>query len=56
MISLVLWTTIVFFITRVKFKKEIIILEDALLEKTNKLNQIEKSKYGLVDDNQVVIK
>jgi hypothetical protein len=56
MISLVLWTTIVFFITRVKFKKEIRILEDALLEKTNKLNQIEKSKYGLVDDNQVRIK
>ena len=56
MISLVLWTTIVFFITRVKFKKEILILEDALLEKTNKLNQIEKSKYGLVDDNQVRIK
>ena len=49
------WTVIVMSITRAKFKKDIRVLEDALLEKTNKLNQIEKGKYGLVDEDKVDI-
>jgi hypothetical protein len=32
-----------------------VVLEDALIEKTNKLNQIEKSKYGLVDEDEVTV-
>lgn len=48
-----LWTLIVVLLTRVKLKKDILILEDALLEKTNKLNQIEKGKYGLVEEDKV---
>lgn len=48
-----IWTLIVIVLTRVKFKKDIIVLEDALLEKTNKLNQIEKGKYGLVEEDEI---
>lgn len=48
-----IWTVIVVLLTRSKFKKDILVLEDALLEKTNKLNQIEKGKYGLVDEDKV---
>jgi len=48
-----IWTAIVVLLTRSKFKKDILVLEDALLEKTNKLNQIEKGKYGLVDEDKV---
>lgn len=47
------WTVVVVFLTRSKFKKDIRVLEDALLEKTNKLNQIEKGKYGLVEEDKV---
>jgi hypothetical protein len=42
-------------IVKARFKKDIVVLEDALLEKTNKLNQIEKSKYGLVDEDEVTV-
>lgn len=51
----VVWTVIVIVFTRTKFKKDIRVLEDALLEKTNKLNQMEKGKYGLVDEDKVDI-
>ena len=44
---------IVILITKAKLKKDMRVLEDALLEKTNKLNQIEKSRYGLVDEDKV---
>ena len=54
-VSIGLWTVIVISITKAKFKKDMRVLEDALLEKTNKLNQIEKSKYGLVDEDKVHI-
>lgn len=54
-VSIGLWTVIVTSITKAKFKKDMRVLEDALLEKTNKLNQIEKSKYGLVDEDKVHI-
>ena len=47
------WTMLVIRITVSKYKKDIKVLEDALLEKTNKLNQIEKAQYGLVDDQKV---
>ena len=52
-ISIIVWTIIVVLITKIKFKKDRILLEDALLEKTNKLNQLEKAKYGLVDESEV---
>ncbi|MBO73089.1 MAG: hypothetical protein CMD35_05655 [Flavobacteriales bacterium] len=48
-----IWTFLVVLIIKSRHKKEMKILEDALLEKTNKLNQIEKSKYGLVDEDKV---
>jgi len=54
-VSIGLWTIIVISITKAKFKKELKLLEDALIEKTNKLNQIEKSKYGLVDEDKIHI-
>lgn len=47
------WTILVIRITVSKYKKDIKVLEDALLEKTNKLNQIEKAQYGLVDEQEV---
>lgn len=47
------WTVIIILITQRKYKKDIGVLEDALLEKTNKLNQIEKGKYGLVEEDEV---
>lgn len=47
------WTVLIIVVTRKKFKKDIIILEDALLEKTNRLNKIEKGQYGLVDEEKV---
>ncbi len=47
-----IWTFIIISIVKTRFKKQIRILEDALIEKTNKLNQIEKSKYGLVDEDK----
>ena len=52
-ISVIAWTIIVILIVNIKVKKDRIILEDALLEKTSRLNQIEKSKYGLVDENEI---
>lgn len=52
-ISIAAWTLIVVLITMNKFKKDRIVLEDALLEKTNKLNQIERSRYGLVDEKEL---
>ena len=51
--SIGLWTFVVILITKAKLKKDMRVLEDALLEKTNKLNQIEKSRYGLVDEDKV---
>ena len=54
-VSLGLWTLVVILITKAKLKKDMRVLEDALLEKTNKLNQIEKSRYGLVDDDKVQV-
>ena len=47
------WTMLVIRIIGSKYKKDVKVLEDALLEKTNKLNQIEKAQYGLVDDQEV---
>jgi hypothetical protein len=47
------WTVAVMSFTASKYKKDVKVLEDALLEKTNKLNQIEKAQYGLVDDEEV---
>ena len=49
------WTIVVMTITSVKFKKDIKVLEDALIEKTNRLNQLDKDKYGLVDQDKVDI-
>jgi hypothetical protein len=54
-LSIVVWTIIVIFIVKARFKKDMVVLEDALIEKTNKLNQIEKSKYGLVDEDEVIV-
>ena len=53
MLSIIIWTIIVTLIVKARFKKDMVVLEDALLEKTNKLNQIEKSRYGLVDEDEV---
>lgn len=52
-LSIVVWTIIIALIIRAKFKKDMEILEVALLEKTNKLNQIERAKYGLVDEDEI---
>lgn len=49
------WTLVIIGITRKKFKRDILVLEDALLEKTNRLNKIEKGQYGLVDEEKVKI-
>jgi hypothetical protein len=48
-----LWTLGIVLLTRNKLKKDIQILEEALLVKTNKLNQIEKGKYGLVEEDTI---
>lgn len=47
------WTLLIVVVTRKKYKKDILVLEDALLEKTNRLNKIEKGQYGLVDEEKV---
>lgn len=51
--ALFVWTLLVNGLTRAKFKKDIKVLEDALIEKTNKLNTIERSKYGLVEEDEL---
>jgi hypothetical protein len=48
-----MWTIVVTLIAKTKFKKDMVVLEDALLEKTNKLNQIERAKYGLVEEDEI---
>lgn len=48
-----IWTWIVIIIIQSKNKKKMRILEDALIEKTSKLNQIEKMKYGLVNEDKI---
>lgn len=47
------WTVGVILVTQRKLKRDIRVLEDALLEKTNKLNQLEKGNYGLVKEDQL---
>lgn len=47
------WTIVVIVLVRRKYKKDIVILEDALVDRTNRLNKLEKSKYGLVDEAKV---
>lgn len=49
------WTILIVVIVKTKYKKNIRILEDALLEKTNRLNKIELGKYGLVEEQKVKI-
>lgn len=49
------WTILIIVITQKKYKKDILVLEDALLEKTNRLNKIEMGKYGLVEEEKVNI-
>lgn len=50
------YSLMLIFIIRKKFKKDIRVLEDALLEKTNRLNQLERGKYGLVEEEKVKLK
>lgn len=50
---ILIWTVLTIQIVSKKYKKDILILEDALLEKTNRLNKIELSKYGLVDEKKI---
>ena len=52
-LSIVVWTIVVTLIAKTKFKKDMVVLEDALLEKTHKLNQIERAKYGLVEEDEI---
>ena len=52
-LSIVMWTIVVTLIAKTKFKKDMVVLEDALLEKTHKLNQIERAKYGLVKEDEI---
>lgn len=47
------WTAGVILLTQRKLKRDIRVLEDALLAKTNKLNQLEKGNYGLVEEDQL---
>ena len=50
-----IWTLIIIKIVASKYKKNILILEDALLEKTNRLNKIELGKYNLVEEEKVKV-
>ena len=43
---ILIWTLLIIKIVASKYKKNILILEDALLEKTNRLNKIELGKYN----------
>ena len=52
LVSISIWTIMIISIVKTRLKKQMRILEDALIEKTNKLNQIEKSKYGLVEEDK----
>lgn len=54
-LAIVIWSGLIIFFTRIKYKKDIYVLENALLEKTNKLNHLEKGQYGLVDEDEVMI-
>lgn len=53
--AILIYTVFIVWLAIRKKNKDIAVLEEALLEKTNKLNQIEKSKYGLVDEKKVKI-
>jgi hypothetical protein len=52
---ILIWTLLIIKIVSSKYKKNILILEDALLEKTNRLNKIELGKYNLVDEEKVKV-
>jgi hypothetical protein len=52
---LLIWTIFIIVIVKGKYKNNIRILEDALLEKTNRLNKIELGKYGLVEEQKVKV-
>lgn len=52
-LGLVAYTFLVVFIVNTKKRKTITILEDAVLEKTNELNQLKKGKYGLVEEKKI---
>ena len=52
---ILIWTLLTIKFVATKYKKDILILEDALLEKTNRLNKIELGKYGLVEEEKVKI-
>jgi hypothetical protein len=54
-LAVLTYTFIVVWIAVKKKNSDIKILEEALLDKTNKLNQLEKSKYGLVEEKKVKI-
>ena len=52
---ILIWTLLAIKFVAAKYKKDILVLEDALLEKTNRLNKIELGKYGLVEEEKVKI-
>lgn len=52
-LGLIAYTFLVVFIVNTKKEKTIRILEDAVLEKTNELNQLKKGKYGLVEEKKI---
>lgn len=52
---ILLWTILIVILVKAKYKKNIRVLEDALLEKTNRLNKIELGKYGLVEEEKVQV-
>lgn len=54
-ICILIFTIIVVLLTRLKFKKDIKLLENALLEKTNELNGLKNKNYGLVDEDEVAL-
>ena len=50
---ILIWTLLTIKFVAAKYKKDILVLEDALLEKTNRLNKIELGKYGLVEEEKI---
>lgn len=54
-VCIVIFTVLVILLTRAKFKKDIRLLEDALLKKTNELNSIKNKNYRLVDEDEATI-
>lgn len=54
-VCIVIFTVVVILLTRAKFKKDIRLLEDALLKKTNELNSIKNKNYRLVDEDEATI-